>query len=259
MPGPRDSTASSGRDEARALARRCVPSMRIAARHGELAGVPFVAKDNIATTHLADDVRLAHPRRLREPVRGDGHHAPARRRRGARRQDELRRVRDGELERAQRMGSGAQSRRSHARAGRLVRRLRRIRRRRHRPHRARLRDRRLRAPARVVLRHRRREAHLRSREPLRSRRLRLVARSGRCLRRDGARRGASGSRSSPVAIALDATSADCPVDRYSAAATADLQRRRHRSAARVLPGRRSIRASPHAVRCCARAAARARS
>ena len=62
------------------------------------------------------------------------------------------------------------------------------------PHRARLRDRRLGAPAGGVLRHRRREAHLRAREPLRPRRLRLVARPGRRLRRDRRRRGARARR-----------------------------------------------------------------
>ncbi|HMI57147.1 MAG TPA: amidase family protein, partial [Gemmatimonadaceae bacterium] len=37
-------------DEERALADAA--SVDAAATHGELAGVPFVAKDNIATTHL---------------------------------------------------------------------------------------------------------------------------------------------------------------------------------------------------------------
>ena len=78
------------------------------------------SKDNIATTHAADDVRLAHPRRLREPVRGDRRDAAARRRRRDRRQDEHGRVRDGLVDREQRVRPDAQSARPDARARRLV-------------------------------------------------------------------------------------------------------------------------------------------
>ena len=48
---------------------------------------PYVAKDNIATTDLPHHVRVADPRGLRQPVRGDGRHAAARGRRDRRRQD----------------------------------------------------------------------------------------------------------------------------------------------------------------------------
>ncbi len=90
------------------------------------------------------------------------------------------------------------------------------------PHRARLRDRRLRAPAGGVLRHRRRKADVRPREPLRARRVRVVARPHRRVRPHGGRCGAragSGRRG------------DDPLDSTSAAIAPPVLRRCARAAA----------------------------
>ena len=148
-----------------------------------LSGIPGRCKGQHRHARPPHDLRLAHPRRLRQPVRGDRRQRGcARPARSSCRQDQLRRVRDGLVDRAQRVRPDEEPGRPDARPRRLVRRFGGRRRRRHRPHRARLRDRRFGPPAGFVLRSRRRQADVRPREPLRARRVRFVARPHRRLR-----------------------------------------------------------------------------
>ncbi len=138
-----------------------------------------------------EPVGLEDPRGLPAAVHRDRRGAPAGGRRGAPRQDEPGRVRDGLLERELRLRAGAQPVGPHARPGRLVRRQRRGRRRRARAVGARHRHRRLDPPARRAVRHRRPEADLRHRLALRHDRLRLLARPGRPAHARRHRRGAA--------------------------------------------------------------------
>jgi hypothetical protein len=171
-----------------------------------------------------DDRLVAHPRgatcrRTTPPscaARGG--------RRGHRRQDQLRRVRDGLVERELGVRRRAQpvGARSHAR--RIERRLGRGRGRRLRAARARLRHRRIDPAAGRLLRRRRPEADLRPRVALRPHRLRLVARSDRAVHPHGGRR-----RAALGVIAgadpADATSAPspCPTSRRRSTATCGLR------------------------------------
>jgi hypothetical protein len=63
-------------------------------------GTPVVMKDNIATLDAAHDLRVAHPRGLRQSLRGHGGDPAARGRGADRRQDEHGRVRHGLVHRA---------------------------------------------------------------------------------------------------------------------------------------------------------------
>ena len=116
---------------------------------------------------------------LRAAIRRDRRRAARSRRRGHRRQDQLRRVRDGLVHGELRLRPDAQSVGPRAHAGRIERRVGGGGRGRHGAGRARLGHRRLDPPARRALRRRRPEADLRARVALRAPRVRLVARSDR--------------------------------------------------------------------------------
>ena len=120
-----------------------------------------------------NDVRLEDPRRLRAALRRDGLDQAVGRRLRARRQDELRRVRDGLLERELGVRPRAQPLGPRDRAGRVERRQRGGGRERHGRVGARHRHRRLGAPARLAQRRRRAEADLRAHQPVRPDRVRL--------------------------------------------------------------------------------------
>ena len=89
---------------------------------GPLAGVPIAIKDNMCVQRHAHDGVVAHSRDLRSTLRCDDRLEARTGGRGDRRQDELRRVRDGIVERELRVRSGAQpvGRRSYARRDRAV-------------------------------------------------------------------------------------------------------------------------------------------
>ena len=134
-------------------------------------------------------------------------------------------------------GADKKPARPDARAGRIVGRIRGGRCGGHRAHRARLRDRRLGAPAGGVLRRRRREADLRAREPVRARRVRVVARSDRRVRHDASTTPRSRSRSIAGHDPLDSTSAaDAGAATIAAARRRRVDGRRHRTAGRIFPG-----------------------
>ncbi len=73
-----------------------------------LVGVPIALKDNLCTRGPDDDRRLAHPRALRSALQRDRRRSARRRRRRHRRQDQLRRVRDGIVDRELRVRTDAQ-------------------------------------------------------------------------------------------------------------------------------------------------------
>ena len=115
----------SRRRAERALARAAELDARAdSCRLCPLLGVPVAIKDNICTRGIADHRGVAHPRGLRAALRRDRRRAPRSGRRGHRRQDQLRRVRDGLVDGELRVRPDAQpvGARSHAR--RLERRLR---------------------------------------------------------------------------------------------------------------------------------------
>ena len=147
-----------------------------------------------AAGRAADDGGLADPRGLSVAVRVLGAGAAGGRRRGPHRQDELRRVRDGLVERELRLRPGPQPVGRVDGARRLVGRLRRGRRGRPGLLRARHRYRRLDPPAGQPDRHGRHEADVRAREPLRHGRLRLQPRPVRAVRAQRARRRARARR-----------------------------------------------------------------
>ena len=166
-----------GRARARARAgARSMPA-RIDGRDLPLLGVPVALKDNICTAGMRDHGGVAHPRALRSAVRRDGRRAPRSGRRGDRRQDQLRRVRDGIVDRELGVRADAQSVGARPHARRLERRIGRRRRGADGAARARLRHRRIDPPAGGALRRRRAQADLRPRLALRPARVRLVARS----------------------------------------------------------------------------------
>ena len=181
LPDGRDGVgAGAGRRGGRALPARGPPA---APRGG-------AARDQGRALHARPphDVRLAHPRGLRAPVRRDRRRAPGRRRRHRPRQDQLRRVRDGLLDGELRLPRDPQPLGPRPRAGRLVGRLRRRRGGRPGGRRPRHRHRRVGAAARRPLRRRRAQADLRSRLALRADRVRLVARPGGTARQGRPRR-----------------------------------------------------------------------
>ena len=148
----------------------------------------------------ANDRRLADPGRVSSALRRHRGRPPPRGRRDRRRQDQLRRVRDGIVDRALRLRTESESLgpRTHARG--VERRRRRRGRGRARAGRHRIGHGRLHPPAGGVLRDRRTEADLRPRLALRTAGLRLLARPDRPAGPDRGRRGsragsAGGTRS----------------------------------------------------------------
>ena len=83
----------------------------------------LAVKDVILTRGRPHDVRVAAAREFRRAVRCDGDRAHRSGGRGDSRQDELRRVRHGVVERELGVRAGAQSRRARSRAGRIERRI----------------------------------------------------------------------------------------------------------------------------------------
>ena len=140
----------SARGRARAPARRadCAEGQPLHARH-------------------PDDGVVSNPRALCAALRRDRRRAPRARRRGDRGQDQLRRVRDGIVERELGVRTGAEPVGQRSHAGRLERGIRGGGRRRSGAGRARLRHRRLDPSAGGAVRHRRAEADVRSRLALR--------------------------------------------------------------------------------------------
>ena len=132
------------------------------------------------------------------------------------RQDEHGRVRDGLVDREQRLRADPQPLGRVADAGRLVGRLGRGRRGRSGSAGARHRHRRLDPPAGGRLRRRRPQADLRPGQPLRPDRLRQLARPDRPVRPRPRRRGAASEASSPGHDPHDSTSVDQPVPDYPA-------------------------------------------
>ncbi len=164
-----------------------------------LLGVPYALKDIFVTRALdavrnaagrgpADHGRQPHPRGLSLAVPLGGPGGARARGRGAARQDELRRVRHGLVERELGLRPRAQSLGRDDRPGRQLRRV--VGGGRGRPGvlRARYRYGRQHPPAGLADRHGRHEADVRAREPVRHGRVRLQPRPGRSVRAVGARR-----------------------------------------------------------------------
>ena len=171
----------------------------------------------------ADDGRLADPRGLSAALHLDRGAATSRGGRGAPRQDQHGRVRDGVLERELRLRAGAEPLGPRPGPRRLLGRLGRGGRRRPGAVRDRHRHRRLDPPARRPLRDRRHEADLRGDLPLRDDRLRLLARPVRAADPGRHRRGPAARRDGgPRPLRLRPRSGSragsgCPAARTSAA------------------------------------------
>ena len=155
---------------------------------GALHGQPIASRTTSRRCRCRRRVARAFSR-LRQPVRGDREPPSSRGRRDRDRQDEHGRVRDGLVDREQRVWADAQPARAGPRAWRIVGRISRRGRVGNYARRAGIGDGRIGASARGVLRHRRRETDVRPREPLRPRRVCVVARSDRRLRPACRRRG----------------------------------------------------------------------
>ena len=170
-------------DEARAAA----DAVDASGDKGPLAGVPIAIKDNMCTRGIPTTCSSRILEGWKPPYDATVVERGPRRRRGDRREDEPRRVRDGFLDRELRVRADAQPARPGARARWIQRRISRGSRGGVRASRPRLRHRRVHPPARGPVRRRRPEADVRHGVALRSRRVRLVARPDRALRRDGRR------------------------------------------------------------------------
>ncbi len=176
----RRSTRSTRSMRMRALARAAaLDARRNEDGHLPLFGVPVALKDNLCTRGMADHCRLAHPRSLRPAVRRDGRRTARSRRGRHHRQDQLRRVRDGLVDRVLGVRSDAEPMVDRSHAGRIERRLGGSRRGPPGSARARLRHRRIDPPARCALRRRRAQADVRARLALRAARVRVVTGSDR--------------------------------------------------------------------------------
>ena len=168
-------------DEAAPRPTRSTPRSRVATIPGRSPGVPIALKDNLCTRGVPTTCSSRILEGWRPPYDATVVRAAARRGRGDGRQDQPRRVRDGQLHRELRVRADAQPPRPRAGARRVERRLGGRGRGRVRAARARLRHRRLDPPARGAVRRGRREADLRRGVPLRarSRSRRRSTRSGR--------------------------------------------------------------------------------
>ena len=156
-------------------------------------------------------------RGLRAAVQRDRRRAPRARRRDRHRQDQLRRVRHGVVERALGVRSRAQPLGSLADAGRLERRFGRGRRRGPRARRPRVGHRRVGPPAGGAVRVCRPAPDVRARVAPRPDRVRLVARPDRAVGADRPRRRRRAASASPARTPRDATASTVPVPDWEAA------------------------------------------
>ena len=182
-------------DEEGALARAAEIDSRLdELMHLPLLGVPVALKDNICTRRMPTTASSRDPRGLSSALRRRGGRTARERRRGDCRQDQLRRIRDGVVDRElglrrdpQPVESGADSRRIERRLGGRGGRA-------AGAARARFGHRRIDPAAGGALRSDRPQAHLRPRLTLRPAGVRVVARSDRSDRDDGRRCGAGDQR-----------------------------------------------------------------
>ena len=216
--------------------RRCADARRAAGPAGRR---PDRGQGQHLHPHAADDGGLGGTARLPAALRRHGGVAAGRRRRHRRRQDQLRRIRDGLLDRELGLRPHPQSlgARSHARG--IEWRIGRGRGQSVVPAALGLRYRRLDPSAGGVLRRGRPQAHLRPGLALRPARLRVVARSDRAVHHHGRRRGAGagGDGRRPTRTTRPAPPVRCPTGRAS------LRPRRRRPAHRGAAAASSTRAS----------------
>ena len=147
-----------------------------------LCGIPMALKDVLCVDGIETTAGVEDPAGLQAAVHRHRRAATLRCRRGVCRQDQLRRVRDGVVDRELRVWAGRQSLGRRARAGRQQRRQRGDRRRRNacRTRSARDTGGSIRQPA-ALTRRRRFQADLRTRFAVRAHRVRLVARPDRAV------------------------------------------------------------------------------
>ena len=206
-----------------ALARAAaIDRDRDAWRDPPLLGVPIAPQGQPLHARRAHHRGLPHPRSLRPALRRH-RRVPARAgRRRRRRQDQLRRVRDGVVDRELGVWAVAQPLGDGSDPGRIERRIGRRRRRAERAAGLRLGHRRIDPAAGGDVRRRRPQADLRPRLALRADRLRVVARSDRAIRAT-----ADDAALAPAVCgrrrSADATSAPEPVPDYAAALTGDIR------------------------------------
>ena len=167
-----------------------------------LAGIPLGIKDLFATRGRRHHRRQPHPQGLQAALREHGQRQPAQGGRGDARQAQHGRVRDGLVERDQRLRAGdqpvaAEGQQCRPHAGRIVGRLGGGGRGGHRAGRDRHRHRRLDPPAGGLRRHLRDQADLRPLLALGDRRLRQLARPGRADGEDACATARSCSRRWP--------------------------------------------------------------